>query len=39
MGIAVKPERWQTVKELFEAAIERGAEERTAFLNQASAGD
>jgi eukaryotic-like serine/threonine-protein kinase len=39
MGIAVKPERWQTVKELFEAAIERGAEERTAFLNQACAGD
>jgi hypothetical protein len=27
----VKAKRWQTVKELFEAALERGAEERSAF--------
>src|SRR4029434_9205440 len=39
MRIAVKPERWQTVKELFEAALERSAEERTTFLNEACAGD
>jgi eukaryotic-like serine/threonine-protein kinase len=39
MRIAVKPERWQTVKELFEAALERSAEERTTFINEACAGD
>src|SRR4030095_16809222 len=39
MRIAVKPERWETVKELFEAALERSAEERTTFLNEACAGD
>jgi serine/threonine protein kinase len=35
----VKSERWQTVKELFEAALERSAEERGTFLNEACAGD
>jgi serine/threonine protein kinase/Tol biopolymer transport system component len=32
-------ERWQRVKELFEAALERGPAERAAFLAQACAGD
>ncbi len=32
-------ERWQQVKELFEAASERGPAERAAFLAQACAGD
>jgi serine/threonine protein kinase/Tol biopolymer transport system component len=32
-------ERWQRVKELFEAALERGPAERAAFLTQACAGD
>ncbi len=32
-------ERWQQVKELFEAALERGPAERTAFLAHACAGN
>jgi serine/threonine-protein kinase len=32
-------ERWQQVKELFEAALERGPAERSAFLATACAGD
>ena len=39
LRIAVKPERWLRVKELFEAALEREAEERSAFLDEACAGD
>jgi eukaryotic-like serine/threonine-protein kinase len=39
MRIAVKSKRWQRVKELFEAALKRSAEERAAFINQACAGD
>ena len=35
----MNPERWQRVKELFEAALKRGPEERTAFLAQVCAGD
>ena len=36
----MKPERrWQTVKELFEAALERGGQERSAFLNDACGDD
>ena len=35
----MQPERWQRVKRLFEAALERGAEQRSEFLNQACAGD
>ena len=33
------PERWQSVKELFEYALERAPEERSAFLEQACDGD
>src|SRR6266508_2750183 len=32
-------ERWQLVKELFEAALERGRADQAAFLAQACAGD
>jgi len=35
----VKAERWQQVERLYHAARERGAEERAAFLAEASAGD
>src|SRR3984893_12079522 len=37
--VGVTPERWQRVKELFEAALERAPEERAAFLNQACSDD
>ncbi len=33
------PERWQQVKELFNAALERDASQRAAFLHQACSGD
>jgi serine/threonine-protein kinase len=33
------PERWQRVKELFQSALEREPSQRTAFLDQACAGD
>lgn len=33
------PERWQQVKELFNAALERDAAERSSFLDHACAGD
>jgi eukaryotic-like serine/threonine-protein kinase len=33
------PEHWQRIKPLLESALERDAGERTAFLNQACAGD
>lgn len=33
------PESWQKVKELFEAALDRGPTERAAFLTQTCAGD
>ncbi|HEY3137718.1 MAG TPA: protein kinase [Blastocatellia bacterium] len=39
MKTAVDPQRWHRVKELFEAAVERGPEERSAFLERACAGD
>ena len=39
MRIVVDPQKWYRVKELFEGAIERGPEERSAFLEQACAGD
>jgi serine/threonine protein kinase/Tfp pilus assembly protein PilF len=35
----VNSEQWQRVKELFEAALERGPAERSAFLAQACAGN
>ncbi len=35
----MKPERWQQVRKVFEAAVERSAAERAAFLDQACAGD
>jgi serine/threonine protein kinase/tetratricopeptide (TPR) repeat protein len=35
----VKSKRWQTVKELFEAALERSADQRTAFLKETCAGN
>jgi serine/threonine protein kinase len=35
----VTPEQWHRVKEVFEAALERAPEERSAFLGQACAGD
>jgi hypothetical protein len=33
------PERWQQLKQLFQSALERNPAERSAFLNQACAGD
>jgi serine/threonine protein kinase/tetratricopeptide (TPR) repeat protein len=33
------PEKWQHIKELFESALERNAEDRTAFLDHACDGD
>jgi serine/threonine protein kinase/Tol biopolymer transport system component len=33
------PERWQRVKELFDAAVERAGAERASFLDHACAGD
>ncbi|MGI8897583.1 MAG: protein kinase domain-containing protein [Pyrinomonadaceae bacterium] len=35
----MKAERWQQVEQLYHAALERGVEERAAFLAQACAGD
>ncbi len=35
----MKADRWQQVEQLYHAALERGAEERVAFLAQACAGD
>ncbi len=35
----MKAERWQQVEQLYHAALERGAEERAAFLAEACAGD
>jgi len=35
----VKTERWQQVEHLYHAALERGAEERAAFLAEACTGD
>jgi eukaryotic-like serine/threonine-protein kinase len=33
------PERWQQLKQIFQSALERNPAERSAFLNQACAGD
>jgi len=33
------PEKWQHVKELFDSALERKAEDRAAFLDHACDGD
>jgi serine/threonine protein kinase len=35
----VSPERWQQIEEIYHATLERAAEERSAFLNQACADD
>jgi Tol biopolymer transport system component len=35
----MKPERWQQLKQIFQSALERNPAERSAFLNQACAGD
>jgi hypothetical protein len=35
----MKPERWQQIKRLYFAALERGPEERAAFLEESCAGD
>ncbi len=35
----MKPERWQQVKEIFNAALEVAPDKRAAFLSEASAGD
>ena len=36
---AMNPERWQRLKELFQAALERDPASRTSFLDKACAGD
>ena len=36
---AMKPERWQQVDQLFQAALEREPEERAAFISEACGGD
>jgi len=33
------PERWDKIKSLFGAALERSGDERTAFVEEACAGD
>ncbi len=33
------PERWQKVKEIFQAALDRALEDRSAFLSSACGGD
>ena len=35
----MKPERWQQVDQLFQAALEREPEERAAFISEACGGD
>jgi len=35
----MQPERWQRIEQLYHAALERGANERAAFLAEACAGD
>src|SRR5690242_15992941 len=35
----MSPERWRRVEELFHSALDRKAEDRDAFLDQACAGD
>src|SRR5213592_4765285 len=35
----MKPERWQQIKDLFQSAVERPPQERTAFLEEACHGD
>lgn len=35
----MKPEHWQQLEELFRAALERGADQRAAFLAEACTGD
>jgi len=35
----MKPERWQQVDQLFQAALERAPEERAAFISEACGGD
>ncbi len=35
----MKPERWQQIDQVLEAALERDSSERAAFLDQACAGD
>lgn len=35
----MKPERWRQVDQLFQAALERATEERTAFINEACGDD
>jgi len=35
----MKPERWQQIDKILEAALERGAGERSAFLDEACVGD
>src|ERR1700720_823979 len=35
----MSPERWQKIEQIFHAALERRAEERAAFLDEACAGD
>jgi eukaryotic-like serine/threonine-protein kinase len=37
--MAMKPERWQQVDQLFQAALERAPEDRPAFLNEACGAD
>jgi hypothetical protein len=38
-AVALRPERWNRVKVLFESALDRGPHERSAFLRAACAGD
>jgi hypothetical protein len=33
------PERWQQIKAVFNSALERAADERSSFLDEACAGD
>ena len=37
--MSLSPEKWQQVKDLFQAAAERGPEERQAFLHEACGAD
>jgi hypothetical protein len=35
----MKPERWKQIEQLYDAALEREASQRTAFLDQACASE
>src|SRR5688500_20408064 len=39
ISIPMKPERWQKIEQVFDAALQRTPEDRASFLQQICAGD